>query len=88
MTKKIGIFSGTFDPVHPGHISFALDAAKAAGLNKVEKNDCSRSWYKRLSEANSHLPWQFPGKTYISSIEKLTILTYNASYRESFKPKH
>lgn len=33
--SKIGIFSGTFDPVHKGHIAFALKAAEAAGLDKV-----------------------------------------------------
>lgn len=33
--KRIGIFSGSFDPVHKGHIAFALEAAKAAGLDKV-----------------------------------------------------
>lgn len=33
--SKIGIFSGTFDPVHKGHVSFALEAAKTAGLDKV-----------------------------------------------------
>lgn len=33
--KKIGIFAGTFDPVHKGHISFAREAAKACALDKV-----------------------------------------------------
>jgi len=33
--KRIGIYAGTFDPVHAGHISFALQAVKAAGLDKV-----------------------------------------------------
>lgn len=33
--SRIGIFSGTFDPVHAGHISFALAAAEQAGLQKV-----------------------------------------------------
>lgn len=32
---KIGIFSGTFDPVHKGHIAFALQAAEAAGLDRI-----------------------------------------------------
>ncbi|MBI3624258.1 nicotinate (nicotinamide) nucleotide adenylyltransferase [Candidatus Saccharibacteria bacterium] len=33
--KKIGIFSGTFDPVHEGHISFAREALKQFKLDKV-----------------------------------------------------
>lgn len=33
--KRIGILAGTFDPVHKGHISFALQAVQAAGLDKV-----------------------------------------------------
>ena len=32
---RIGILAGTFDPVHEGHISFALQALEAAGLDKV-----------------------------------------------------
>jgi nicotinate-nucleotide adenylyltransferase len=33
--KRIGIYSGTFDPVHAGHIAFALQAIKAAQLDEV-----------------------------------------------------
>jgi nicotinate-nucleotide adenylyltransferase len=33
--KRVGIFSGTFDPIHNGHIRFALDALDQAGLDKV-----------------------------------------------------
>jgi nicotinate-nucleotide adenylyltransferase len=33
--KKIGIYSGIFDPVHHGHISFAQKAMKELGLEKV-----------------------------------------------------
>lgn len=35
MTKRIGIFAGSFDPVHSGHIEFALAAASKANLDKV-----------------------------------------------------
>lgn len=33
--KRVGIYSGTFNPVHSGHISFALQAAEAANLERV-----------------------------------------------------
>ncbi|HEY5152995.1 MAG TPA: nicotinate-nicotinamide nucleotide adenylyltransferase [Candidatus Saccharimonadales bacterium] len=34
-SKRIGIYAGTFDPVHSGHVTFALQALQAAGLDKV-----------------------------------------------------
>jgi nicotinate-nucleotide adenylyltransferase len=33
--RRIGIYSGTFDPVHAGHISFALQAMRLAELDKL-----------------------------------------------------
>lgn len=33
--KRVGIFSGTFDPVHNGHLQFAHDALKAGSLDKI-----------------------------------------------------
>jgi nicotinate-nucleotide adenylyltransferase len=35
MTRRIGIYAGTFDPVHAGHIAFALQAMERAGLHEV-----------------------------------------------------
>lgn len=33
--KRIGIYAGTFDPVHAGHVGFALQAIKAGKLDEV-----------------------------------------------------
>jgi nicotinate-nucleotide adenylyltransferase len=33
--KRIGIYAGTFDPVHAGHVAFALQALRAAQLDEV-----------------------------------------------------
>lgn len=32
---KIGIYAGTFDPIHSGHLDFAIAAIKECGLGKV-----------------------------------------------------
>ncbi len=33
--SRVGIYSGTFDPVHTGHVAFALEAVRRANLDKV-----------------------------------------------------
>lgn len=35
MSQKIGIFAGTFDPIHEGHIAFAQAVRQLAGLDRV-----------------------------------------------------
>ena len=35
LTKRIGIYAGTFDPVHAGHMAFALQALEAATLDEI-----------------------------------------------------
>jgi len=35
MKKHVGIFSGSFDPVHEGHLAFALEAAREADLERI-----------------------------------------------------
>lgn len=33
--NRVGIFAGTFDPIHKGHIAFALATAEQCGLDAV-----------------------------------------------------
>lgn len=33
--RHIGIYAGTFDPIHTGHVQFALEAIKQTGLDMV-----------------------------------------------------
>jgi nicotinate-nucleotide adenylyltransferase len=33
--RRVGIYSGTFDPIHAGHIAFAMEALRACGLDEV-----------------------------------------------------
>jgi nicotinate-nucleotide adenylyltransferase len=35
MTRKLGLFGGSFDPIHCGHVRTVQDARKALGLERV-----------------------------------------------------
>ncbi len=52
--KRIGIYSGTFDPVHAGHLSFALQAMAAAKLDAVYFVPERRPRYKVGTEHFGH----------------------------------
>lgn len=68
--KRIGIFGGSFDPVHEGHIHLAKLAKDGAGLDEVWFLPCNISPHKRdrapstgadrvrwLKIATRDLPW-------------------------------
>jgi nicotinate (nicotinamide) nucleotide adenylyltransferase len=49
---KVGIFAGTFDPVHHGHVQFALAALKAAKLSRVVLLPEPQPWRKKQPAAD------------------------------------
>jgi nicotinate-nucleotide adenylyltransferase len=45
--ERVGVFGGTFDPVHVGHIVAAVDARAAVGLDRVLMVVAGDPWQKR-----------------------------------------
>ncbi len=56
MGQRIGVFGGTFDPIHVGHLVAAVNARDALGLDRVI-----------LMVAN--IPWQKAGTRAVSTAE-------------------
>jgi nicotinate-nucleotide adenylyltransferase len=52
--KRIGIFAGTFDPVHSGQVAFALAALEQAGLDRVYFLPERRPRHKKHVEHYGH----------------------------------
>lgn len=46
-TKKIGLMGGTFNPIHNGHITLALEAYNKLGLDKVIFMPSGKSYMKK-----------------------------------------
>ena len=47
MTERVGIFGGTFDPIHVAHIVAAVEARRALGLDRVLLVPAGDPWQKR-----------------------------------------
>jgi cytidyltransferase-like protein len=52
--SRIGIYSGTFDPVHAGHMAFALQAMQEAKLDRLYFLPERRPRYKQGVEHFAH----------------------------------
>lgn len=95
--KKIGILSGTFDPVHIGHIESALVARGALGVEKVllfiEKSPYQKNGiadyehrFNMLKAATAEFPTLIPVKTSKEHITTKSTNTYLAKHYKGYKP--
>jgi nicotinate-nucleotide adenylyltransferase len=53
MGERIGIFGGTFDPIHVGHLVAAVNARHAVGLDRVVMMVANIPWQKAETRAVS-----------------------------------
>ena len=51
--RKVGLFGGTFDPVHLGHLRLALEAAESLGLEQVRLLPCHRPPHRNNPQVDS-----------------------------------
>lgn len=54
MTRRIGLFGGSFDPPHNGHLEVAAAAKDALGLDEVRFVVAARPWMKSTVAAPLH----------------------------------
>jgi nicotinate-nucleotide adenylyltransferase len=52
--SPFGLFGGTFDPIHIGHIEPVLEAAKQVNIDKIALLPCHIPTHKCVSKTSSH----------------------------------
>ena len=53
MRKKIGIFGGTFDPIHIGHLRMALELKQQLGLDEMRLIPCHKPPHRKSPQVSS-----------------------------------
>lgn len=53
MRKKIGIFGGTFDPIHIGHLRMALELKQQLGLDEMRLLPCHKPPHRKAPQVSS-----------------------------------
>ncbi len=53
MRKTIGIFGGTFDPIHIGHLRMALELKQQLGLDEMRLLPCHKPPHRDLPQVSS-----------------------------------
>lgn len=53
MRSKIGLFGGTFDPIHHGHLRLALEAGEHLGLEQVRLLPCHQPPHRATPDVGS-----------------------------------
>ena len=53
LRKKIGIFGGTFDPVHIGHLRMALELKQQLGLDEMRLLPCHQPPHRDVPQVSS-----------------------------------
>lgn len=52
--RKLGLFGGTFNPVHNGHLRLALEACETLGLEQVRLLPCHQPPHRATPDVDSH----------------------------------